>query len=177
MCLRYRTRRPQQRQANQSTQDRHAGGGASEYGVSEYGAWNWPVTCHEDRVLLTIGGTTTALLVPVGLADRVQPILAARSCPVPVLTHPDAPAHRVFVAGEPYGAPLPWPQSVQAVGGTLPLPPTVTPHGRFRWHSSPDRHQPDTSREIDIFAAVQTRLRETRRSAEGATARGPGPGR
>jgi hypothetical protein len=55
----------------------------------------------EDRRLLTLGGTTTALLIPLDLVGRVQAILAARSCPVPILIHPDAPEHRVFVTGDP----------------------------------------------------------------------------
>lgn len=116
----------------------------------------------EDRPLLSLGSTTTALLIPLGLADRVRAILAARSCEVPILIHPDAPEHRVFLAGEPHEVPLPWPQSVQVVGGTLPLPPAVTPRGPVRWHNAPDRHEPDTSREIDVFGAVQTLLRDAR---------------
>lgn len=133
------------------------------------------MSCHEDRLLLTLGGTTTALLMPPFLADRVQAILAARTCPVPVLIHPDAPEHRVFLAAEAYGVPLPWPPSVQVAGGTLPLPPTVTPRGPVRWHSAPDRRVPDTSREIDIFGAVQSQLRDAQRRTEVATKLPPAP--
>lgn len=71
----------------------------------------------------------------------------------------------MFVAGEPYGVPLLWPPSVQVAAGTLPLPPSVTPRGPVRWHSAPDRHCLDTSREIDIFGAVQTQLRDPQRRA------------
>lgn len=80
----------------------------------------------------------------------------------------------MFVAGEPFGDPLPWPPSVQVVGGALPLPPSVTPRGPVGWYREPDPHEPDTSREIDIFAAVQTQLRKAPRSVEGAATRARG---
>lgn len=166
MCVLHRSHTrppPQQPSASPPSEDQGVG---SSTAMAGYRASGWPVSSHDERVLLTLGSEATALLIPLGLADRVQTILLARTCPVPVLNHPDAPGYRVFVAGEPYGVPLPWPPSVQVAGGTLPLPPSVTPRGRVRWHSAPDRNGPDTSREIDIFGAVQSRLRDARRRAE-----------
>ncbi|MGH4020079.1 MAG: hypothetical protein ACRDT0_12765, partial [Pseudonocardiaceae bacterium] len=52
--------------------------------------------------------------------------------------HPDAPGHRVFLAGEPFGAELPWPPGVQPVTASLPL---------------------TTCREIDLCVAACTALR------------------
>ena len=56
-------------------------------------------------------------------------ILAARECSAAVLVHADTLEHWISVAGEPYGAPLPWPPTVRVVTGTLPLPPCTTPQG------------------------------------------------
>ncbi len=134
MCVlrRSHARTPQQLSASPSPQDPEPGSGQA---MADYRAWGWPVTCHEDRLLLTLGSEATALLIPLRIAEREQTILFARTCPVPVLVHPDVPEHRVFVAGEPYGVPLRWPPSVQVAGGTLPLPPSVTSRGQVRWHS------------------------------------------
>ncbi|MPZ67490.1 MAG: hypothetical protein GEU83_19015 [Pseudonocardiaceae bacterium] len=73
--------------------------------------------------------------------------------------HNGAPEHRVLLAGEPYGVPLPWPAGVHPVTGMLPLPPSVTPLGPIHWYEPP--HDPDlrACREIDIFGAVRTTLR------------------
>ncbi|MGH4017948.1 MAG: hypothetical protein ACRDT0_01615, partial [Pseudonocardiaceae bacterium] len=125
-----------------------------------YRAWGWPVTTRRDQVLLALDGHAVALLIPTTLATQLEAILATRHCPAPVLAHPDAPGHRVFLAGEPFGAELPWPPGVQPVTGSLPLPPTVTPHGPVRWAQPP---RPDAlrmqCREIDLLSAACTALR------------------
>ncbi|MGH3994235.1 MAG: hypothetical protein ACRDSN_17455 [Pseudonocardiaceae bacterium] len=69
-----------------------------------YRAWGWPVTTRRDQVLLALDHDAVALLIPTALASQVQTMLVARQCPAPVLAHPDAPGHRVFLAGEPFGA-------------------------------------------------------------------------
>ncbi|MGH4021462.1 MAG: hypothetical protein ACRDT0_19975 [Pseudonocardiaceae bacterium] len=124
-----------------------------------YRAWGWPVTTRRDQVLLALDHDAVALLIPIDLATQVQPLLATRQCPAPVLAHPDAPQHRVFLAGEPFGAELPWPPGVQPVTGSLPLPPTVTPRGPVRWAHLPQAQPLTTCREIDLCSAVCTALR------------------
>ncbi|MGH3977567.1 MAG: hypothetical protein ACRDRZ_00970 [Pseudonocardiaceae bacterium] len=66
--------------------------------VGCYRAWGWPVTTRGDH------HQAVALLIPTDLASQVRPTLATRQRPAPVLAHPDAPGHRVFLAGEPFGA-------------------------------------------------------------------------
>ncbi|MGH4019359.1 MAG: hypothetical protein ACRDT0_09015 [Pseudonocardiaceae bacterium] len=124
-----------------------------------YRAWGWPVTTRRDQVLLALDHHAVALLIPTALASQVQTMLVARQCPAPVLAHPDAPGHRVFLAGEPFGAELPWPPGVQPVGGSLSLPPTVTPRGPVCWVHLPQAHVLTTCREIDLCSAVCTALR------------------
>jgi hypothetical protein len=127
--------------------------------AADYQARGWPVTTRRDQVLLTLDHQAVALLIPTDLATQVQTILAARQCPTPILAHPDAPEHRVFLAGEPFGAELPWPPGVQPVTGSLPLPPTVTPRGPLRWAHLPQAGALTTCREIDLCIAVCTALR------------------
>ncbi|MGH4019919.1 MAG: hypothetical protein ACRDT0_11905 [Pseudonocardiaceae bacterium] len=116
------------------------------------------MTIRRDQVLLTLGSEATALVMPVGLADRVEAVLSERQRPGAVLIHPYVPEHRVFVAGEPFGVPLPWPPTVQVATGTLPLPPSTTPRGPVAWHCLPDDHALRMCREIDISAAVRAVL-------------------
>lgn len=129
-------------------------------GVAEFRELGWPVSILDDQVLLTLGSEVSALVLPVGLAEQAQTILAARQCPAAVLVHADTVEHRTFVAGEPYGAPLPWPPTVRVATGTLPLPPCTTPQGAATWHYLPDNHILRTCREIDIFAAVRAAWRD-----------------
>jgi hypothetical protein len=124
-----------------------------------YAALGWPVTVRGDQVLLTLNGDVTALILPVSLAEQVVHVLIAQARPAPVLTHPDAPEHRILIAGEPYGIPLPWPDGVRAATGHLPLPPTVTPRGAVTWAHLPDGHPLSFCREIDLLGAIHTALR------------------
>ncbi|MPZ67071.1 MAG: hypothetical protein GEU83_16720 [Pseudonocardiaceae bacterium] len=78
MCVLFRshTRPPQQLSTSPSPQDQDVD---NSQAMAGYRVWGWPVTCHEDRLLLTLGSEATALLIPLGLADRVQTILVART--------------------------------------------------------------------------------------------------
>jgi hypothetical protein len=127
-----------------------------------YQGWGWPVTCHRDQVWLSLNNDVVAWVIPVLLAAEVTSILVARRCPPPVLVHPEAPEHRIVLAGERYGAALPWPPGVHRATGVLLLPPTVTPRGPVIWVHPP---QPDALRlclEVDVFAALRTALRDFR---------------
>jgi hypothetical protein len=128
-----------------------------------YAALGWPVTVRGDQVLLTLNGDVTALILPVSLAEQVAHVLIAQARPAPALTHPDAPEHRILIAGEPYGIPLPWPDEVRVATGHLPLPPTVTPRGTVTWAHLPDGHPLSFCREIDLLGAVHTTLRPLNR--------------
>lgn len=125
----------------------------------DYHAWGWPVTLRRNQVWLTLEPDTVALVIPALPAAQVTAILSQRHCPPPVLVHPDTPEHRLLLAGEPYGVTLPWPPGVHRATGALPLPPTRTPHGPVTWVHPP---QPDAlrlCREVDVFAALRTALR------------------
>lgn len=129
-----------------------------------YAALGWPVTVRGDQVLLNLDGDVTALILPVSLAEQVVHVLITQARPAPVLTHPDAPEHRILIAGEPYGIPLPWPEEVRVATGHLPLPPTVTPRGAVTWAHLPDGHSLSFCREIDLSGALHTALRPVGRS-------------
>ncbi len=128
-------------------------------GPEGYAALGWPVTVRGDQVMLTLDGDVTALILPVSLAEHVAHIVTAQARPAPVLIHPDAPQHRILIAGEPYGIPLAWPDEVRLATGQLPLPPTVTPRGAVTWAHLPDGHPLSFCREIDLLGAVHTALR------------------
>jgi hypothetical protein len=137
----------------------------SPIGGATYQAWGWPVTCYRHQVRLSLTNDTVALVIPALLAAEVTAILVARRCPPPVLVHPEAPEHRIVLAGERYGVALPWPPGVARGTGALLLPPTVTPRGPITWVHPP---QPDAlrrCREVDVFTALRTALRDSRRPA------------
>ena len=121
-----------------------------------YCALGWPVRLRGEQVVLPLGHCATAQIVPMDLAETIMPILNALDRPAPVLLHPDAPGCGVVIAGEPYGIPLPWPETVQVITGMLALPPSGTPHGPVRWYRQAPAHPLATCREIDVFAAVRT---------------------
>ncbi|MCA1695768.1 MAG: hypothetical protein LC749_14140 [Actinobacteria bacterium] len=124
-----------------------------------YRVWGWPVTSRGDQVWLRLEPDAVALVVPVLLAERVTAILTQRRCPPLVLVHPDAPEHRVLLAGEPYGVGLPWPTGVHRVGGTVSLPPTKTARGPVTWVYPPEADALRLCREVDVFGALRTALR------------------
>lgn len=125
-----------------------------------YQAWGWPVTQHRNEVWLTLEPDTVALIIPQPLAARVTAILRQRRCPPPVLAHPDTPEHWIVLAGEPYGVDLAWPSGVHRPSGSLPLPPTRTPRGPITWVEPPQPDALQLCREIDVFSAVRTALRD-----------------
>ncbi|HEY6422315.1 MAG TPA: hypothetical protein VIY28_03520 [Pseudonocardiaceae bacterium] len=120
-----------------------------------YRKLGWPVRQQGGQLVLPLGKCATAQIVPADLAEPITQMLIALARPVPVLLHPDAPGHWVLIAGEPYGVPLPWPDTVQVITGMLGLPPGQTPHGPLRWHRPPT-HPLANCREIDVFAAART---------------------
>ncbi|MGH3777964.1 MAG: hypothetical protein ACRDRR_19895, partial [Pseudonocardiaceae bacterium] len=81
------------------------------------------------------------------------------ACPLS-LVHPDTPEHRVLLAGERYGVALPWPPGVHRASGTLPLPPTKTARGAVTWVHPPEADALRLCREVDVFAALRTALRD-----------------
>ncbi len=132
--------------------------------AASYREWGWPVTACRDQVLLALGVDAVALALPVGLVEAVTAILAARERAAPVLAHPGAGEHRVLLAGEPYGMPLPWPAGVHPVTGMVPLPPSATVSGPVRWHQPPPDPDLRACREIDVFGAVRTTLHAAARA-------------
>ena len=127
--------------------------------VVGYRVWGWPVTLRGDGVWLSLERDAVALVVPVPLAERVTAILHQRRCPPLVLVHPDTPAHRMLLAGEPYGVGLPWPTGVYRASGAVSLPPTKTARGPVSWVSPPEADALRLCREVDVFGALHTALR------------------
>jgi hypothetical protein len=125
--------------------------------AATYRSWGWPVTLCRDEVWLNLELDTVGLIIPALLAAEVTSILAGRSCPPPVLAHPDAPAHRVLLCSQRHPA-APWPSGIQRMTGTLLLPPTVTPRGPLTWVHPPQPDELWHCREIDVFAALHTAL-------------------
>lgn len=126
-----------------------------------YQAWGWPVALRGHQVWLTLEPDTVALALSVLLAAQVTGILNQRHCPSPILAHPEAPEHWVLLAGQRSDGALPWPSWVHRTTGTLPLPPTMTLSGPVTWAHPP---QPDAlrlCRELEVFAALRTALRDT----------------
>ncbi|MGH4021432.1 MAG: hypothetical protein ACRDT0_19820 [Pseudonocardiaceae bacterium] len=158
MCLLYRSTAPKPPEA--PPRDGNVSAAEPVAAAGYYRAWGWPVTVRRDQVLLNLDRQVVALLIPTGLATEVETILTTRRCTAPVLAHPDAPGHRVVLAGEPFWVPLPWPPEVRPTIETLPLPPTVTPRGPVTWVQLPHADSLRLCREIDIFAAVHTALRD-----------------
>ncbi|MGH3882699.1 MAG: hypothetical protein ACRDRY_11565 [Pseudonocardiaceae bacterium] len=126
-----------------------------------YRMWGWPVTLRGDQVWLNLEPDTVALIIPVLLATQVIPILTQRRCPPLALIHPDTPDHQIVLAGEPYGVVLPWPPGVQRATVALPLPPTMTARGPITWVDPPEADALRLCREIDVFAALRTALRDS----------------
>ncbi len=125
-----------------------------------YRVWGWPVSLCGDQVWLNLEPDAVALVIPVLLAEQVTVILSQRRCVPLVLLHPDMPEHRVLLAGERYGVALPWPPGVHRTTDTFPLPPTMTQHGPVTWAHAPEADALHLCREIDVFGALRTALRD-----------------
>lgn len=119
--------------------------------TADYHRWEWPVTMRGDQVWLRLAPNTVALIIPTPLAAEMTEILTTRRCQPAVLTHPNAPTHRVLLAGEPYPVMLPWPPGVNRVTTDLLLPPTPTPRGPLRWVQPPHESSLRLCREIDVL--------------------------
>jgi len=130
-------------------------------GGAAYQGWGWPVTLHRDQVRLSLDRDVSARALPVPLATVATEILTRRRCTPPVLAHPYAPDHHIVLTGERYGAPLPWPHQVHQITGVLLLPPTVTPRGPITWIQPPQEDSLQLCREIDLFGALRTALRDS----------------
>jgi hypothetical protein len=128
-----------------------------------YQAWGWPVTQHRDQIRLSLDCDVSAIAIPILLSTEVTQILTERHCAPAVLAHPYAPEHHLILTGERFGAPLPWPPSVQQVTGALMLPPTMTPRGPITWIQPPRQDSLHLSREIDVFGALRTVLSDSHR--------------
>jgi hypothetical protein len=105
--------------------------------------WDWPVTLHCGQLRLSLGGEVSAYALPAALGASVTRILSQRRCAPAVLSHPDAPDHRIVLTGERYG---------------VALPPTDTPRGSITWIHSPQADSLRRCREIDLFGALRTAL-------------------
>jgi hypothetical protein len=110
---------------------------------------------------LSLHRDVSARAIPVPLATKVTETLNRRRCAPPVLAHPYAPDHRIVLTGERYGVPLPWPHQVHQISGVLLLPPTVTPRGPITWIRLPQEDSLQLCREIDLFGALRTALRDS----------------
>lgn len=126
-----------------------------------YRVWGWPVVLRGDQVWLKLEPDMVALVTPVLLTEQVTAILSQRRCAPLVLVHPDVPGHRVLLAGERYGVALPWPPGVHRTTDTFPLPPTMTLRGPITWAYAPEADALCLCREIDVFGALRTALRDS----------------
>lgn len=103
--------------------------------------------------------TPTATTLVDASIDECGPQAAAvtyRTWGWPVTQH----RNWIVLAGEPYGVVLAWPSEVHRASGSLPLPPTTTPHGPITWVHPPPSNALQLCREIDVFGAVRTALRD-----------------
>lgn len=123
-----------------------------------YQAWDWPVTQYRDLIQLRLDGDASAIAIPIPLSAGVTQVLTARHCAPAVLAHPYAPEHHMVLAGERFGATLPWPSGVYQVTGAVMLPPTMTICGPITWVQPPNKDSLRLSREIDVFGALRTVL-------------------
>lgn len=127
-----------------------------------YHEWGWPVTRHHAQVRLSLHSTVSAMAIPIALSTEVTQILTQRRCAPAVLAHPDTPEHHIMVTGENHEVALPWPSPVRRVAGVLLLPPAVIPRGPITWYQPPREHSLRLCREIDVFVALRTALRDFR---------------
>jgi hypothetical protein len=136
-------------------------GRAGLTGAAPYHAWGWPVTYYHDQVRLSVDCDVSAIAIPISLSTEIICTLTHRYCAPAVLAHPCAPVHRIVLTGERYGVPLPWPHSAHQLTGAIMLPPTITTHGPITWITVPSKDSLQLSREIDVFAALRSALRDS----------------
>ncbi|HEX8933545.1 MAG TPA: hypothetical protein VF788_05015, partial [Pseudonocardiaceae bacterium] len=98
--------------------------------------------------------------IPIPLSVEVTQVLTARHCAPAVLAHPYAPEHHMVLTGEKFGAALPWPSGVYELSGSVMLPPTITIGGPITWVQPPSKDSLRLSREIDVFGALRTVIRD-----------------
>jgi hypothetical protein len=123
-----------------------------------YQAWGWPVSQHRDLIQLRLHRNASAIAIPIPLSAEVTQVLIDRHCAPAVLAHPYAPDHHMVLAGERFGATLPWPSDVYQVTDAVMLPPTMTICGPITWVRPPSKDSLRLSREIDVFGALRTVL-------------------
>lgn len=124
-----------------------------------YRAWGWPVTRRGHQVWLNLEPDMVALMMPVRLATAVGTILRQRRCSPLVLVHPDTPEHHVVLTGARYDVALPWPAGLRRSTSSFPLLPTKIEHRPVTWAQPPEADALRRCREIDVFAALRTALR------------------
>jgi hypothetical protein len=136
-------------------------GGIAFVGWVAYQAWGWSVSQHRDQVQLSLHRDTSAIAIPIPLSAEVTRILTAQRCVPAVLANPDTPEHHILLTGEKFGVMLPWPTGVHQVIDALMLPPTMTSRGPISWVQPPYKDSLRLSREIDVFGALRTALRNS----------------
>lgn len=121
-----------------------------------YQAWGWPVIHRGELLQLSLERDASAVAIPMSLSAGVTRILTERHCAPAVLAHPFAPEHHLVLAGERFGAPLPWSCGAYQVAGPLMLPPTMTIDGPVTWVHPPSSDSLQLCREIDVFGALRS---------------------
>ncbi len=121
-----------------------------------YQAWAWPVIQRGELLQLSLEADVSAIAIPTSLSAGVTRILTDRHCAPAVLAHPFAPEHHLVLAGERFGARLPWSCGAYQVAGPLMLPPTMTIDGPVTWVTPPSGESLQLCREIDVFGALRS---------------------
>jgi hypothetical protein len=114
--------------------------------VANYRILGWKVSVTEQGVMLPLGPTTTALVMPARIGSAVLAELRARMLAGPTLVIPSPQENWLFLAElvALLPAPLRSPSEIRFVRSpnNVVLPPTMTPYGRVRWANAPsfNRH-------------------------------------
>ena len=114
--------------------------------VANYRILGWKVKVADNRVMLPLGPSTTALVMPARIGSAVLAELRARMLAGPALVIPGATEHWVFLAELVALLPsqLRTPPEIRFVRSprSILLPPTATPYGSIRWANAPsfNRH-------------------------------------
>ena len=100
----------------------------------------------------------TLVLPSAGRVGECDPHPALFTTGVGLLRAP----RRIMVAAERYGVALPWPPGVHRITRALLLAPTVTPCGLVTWVTPLWLDALWLCREVEVFAALCTALRDCR---------------